>query len=55
MLGEQKCLILTSLDFPKMKYIVHAGKYKPLLRCRQSLKPDQIKIFCYKMAGENNF
>ena len=45
MLGEHKCLILTSSHVAKLKLSVHARKYKPLLHCTESLKRDVIEKF----------
>ena len=43
---EQTCLITTSYHVPKLRYSTQARKYKPLLQCTGSLKPNDIKTFC---------
>ena len=40
---------------PKLRYSTQARKHKPLLRCTESLKRNDIETFCLLMADEHNY
>ena len=40
-----KLLTVNILPFSKLKYKTHAPKCKPLLRCTESIKHDNIETF----------
>ena len=48
-----KILILTFYHVPKLRYSAHAGQYKPLLHCIESLKHNSIETCFLKMADEH--